>query len=243
MEIISWQYIKLEINLIIRNKKPKENLYQIILIYLVMILMFMYINNNSNQIITSTSPILTIFMSIFCGVFIYLHGLFLLTWESTFFEGLNALNINMFSFLKSKFWLLLLSMVLLLFVTSMIFLFSYRNFLFPLFAVTFFNAGICIFLIIIYSLFNNERAELNKSIFLNNEGYGFWQYLFMMGLIALPTILILFLRLFFNPNNTYIILVLLGILSFLFSGYWFKTIHKIYIKRKYIILKKFNERL
>lgn len=240
--IISNPYIILELKMIFRNKKPQQNFYQIVTIYVIMVFMLLYINNSS-VLSNFTSPLFSVIISILCGIFMYLHGLFLLTWESTFFEGLNTLNINILSFLKAKFWLLLLSMITLLFTNTILLLIINVNLIYPLFAITSLNIGISSFLVIIYSLYNNERAELNKSIFLNHEGYGFWQYLFMMALIAFPTLIIMLLNSFFSYNYVYALLMFIGMFSLTLSKYWFRIILAIYIKRKYIILNKFNEKV
>ncbi|MFA5535278.1 MAG: DUF5687 family protein [Mariniphaga sp.] len=234
-------FMSLEILMMIRNKKPRQNFCQMIMVYI-----FLTIILFAGKIRLPFDPVSVNFfdnflLSALSGVFIFLHGLFLLTWESSYFEGLNAGNFDVKSFFKAKYYLLLIGTLPFSLLTALILIFLGKKVLFSYASICIFNTGCSVFIIILYSLFNNERASLNRNIFFNDEGYGMWQYFFMIILIALPGIILHLLSLFMHKYFTIISLCCFGAFSFIFQKIWISAIMKIYSKRKYKILSRFNK--
>lgn len=235
------EFITLEIKLIARNRKPRQNFYQMLIVYSVSMACISYLQNDISHITEHLDFILLLLLSMCGSNFIFLHGVYLLTWESTFFEGLSIQNIAMKDYFKAKYYLFVMSAIFYFAISFLpLILMDYRLIM-PLFSITVFNAGVSSLMILIYAFFNSERAYLEKSIFLNNEGYGMWQYSFMMLMVSLPCFLINLLHMFLTYNMALILIAAIGFFAILTNNYWLKLITRIYIKRKYIMIQKYSE--
>ena len=154
-------FLLLEVFMIARNKKPRQNFYQIVLIYLLLLFFLYVINQKSSISIYRADFFYSFLLTALSGIFIFLHGLFLLTWDSTYFEGLNINIFDVKSFFKAKYYLLFTSTILFFLLTLPPLLFIDKKLLLRFISVTIFNGGCSSFLIIFYSLFNNELSLIH----------------------------------------------------------------------------------
>ncbi|MBE9469060.1 MAG: hypothetical protein IMY72_12175 [Bacteroidetes bacterium] len=230
----TWQFIILEIKMILRNKKSKNNLFQIILCYIFALLIFSITPQKSNN---------TFFF--FCGysflsaIFMFGHGIYLLTWESTYFDGLITKKINIRTYLLSKYHLFLYSSVILSLIAILfLFLANFDIIIFVSFSL--FNIGVTSLIVIYFATFNNDRATLNKNLFFNYEGYGVWQYLLFVFEILLPVIIYKILIITFDELTAKLIISSLGIVFICSNKFWINLIAKSFKNKKYKILSGYK---
>jgi hypothetical protein len=229
-----FRYIQLEFNMILRNKKPLNNLYQILLIYIFSILVYIYTCNNPLK----NSLVFSMIVSIMSSSFIMGHGIFLLTWESTYFCFLMTRKISIQSFFRAKLLMFILSAILFSLINIPIILIAGGNF-FMYISFLMFNVGIIPIFLVSISFYNSERASLDRGIFFNYEGYGMWQYLVFIFELMLPGIIYIGISriwTIFGALLTEFIMGILGMIFFILSPSLF------FCKRKYQIILGFNQK-
>ena len=226
--------MNLELRMIIRNKKPLNNLYQIFLIYVFSILIFIYVKDNPLK----DSLVFFMIISLMSSSFILGHGIFLLTWESTYFSFFMTRKISIPDFFKSKLSLFILSSIMFSFINiPVIILFKWSILMYLSFLI--FNVGLIPILVISVSLFNNERASLDKGIFFNYEGYGLWQYLIFISELMLPGVIYIIVTRMWSVSGALFILFFIGSLGIIILMFYPSLFFN---KRKYQIIKGFIQK-
>jgi hypothetical protein len=230
----TFEFILLELNMILRNRKPLNNLYQILLIYLFSILVYIYFCNKA----INSSLAFYMILSLMSSSFILGHGLFLLTWESTYFNFIMTRKISIQSFFAAKYYLFLMS-ALILSIINIPIIIVVRGNLFLYFSFLIFNIGMIPILLISVSFYNNERASLGKGVFFNYEGYGLWQYTIFVFEVMLPGIIYMGILSIWSKYGALLILILSGFIGmtiFILNPRLFFSF------RKYRIIEGFNQK-
>lgn len=227
-------YIVLEFLLIVRNKKPLNNLYQILVLYISSIFLYSYSANSG----LDNSFLHYLTLNLMGCSFLLGHGIYLLTWESTYFAFLMSNKITLKSFFKAKFLLFFYSIVILSIINIPIIIITGGNIIIYM-SFMLFNIGIMPLIILSISFYNNERASLDRGIYLNYEGYGMWQYLLFVLELLLPVLLYQNLNKLMTPFYSLLILSLIGIIGIIFF-----VINPclFFNKRKYLIINGFNKK-
>jgi len=227
-------YIILELRMILRNKKPLNNLYQIFLIYLFSVCVLIYAHDTPLK----DSLVFLMIMSLMSSSFILGHGIFLLTWESTYFSFFMTRKISLQDFFKSKMLLFIISSIVFSFTSiPVILIFKWSLLMYLSFLI--FNIGLIPILVITVSLFNNERASLEKGVFFNYEGYGLWQYLIFIAELMLPGVIYLVVSRIWSVSGALFILFFIGSLGMIILMVYPSLFFN---KRKYRIIKGFIQK-
>jgi len=229
-----YSYLYLEFMMILRNKKPLNNLYQIFLLYIFSIIAFIFTCRNP----MNNSLIFFMIVSLMSSSFILGHGIFLLTWESTYFGFLMTRKISIRSFFRAKYYLFIFSALILSILNIPIILIVKSQVLVYL-SFLIFNVGIIPILIISISFFNNERASLDKGIFFNYEGYGLWQYILFILELMLPGLIYIGISRIWSINGAIFSIFSFGIIGIVIFNYY-PTLF--FTKRKYKIILGFNQK-
>ena len=232
-----FSFLYLEMIMIIRNRKSLSNFYQILILYALSVLVYFYINSNPLNNSLNNSLVFLMIVSLMSSSFILGHGIYLLTWESTYFCFLMTRYISLKAFFRAKWILFIISAILFSVINIPIIVLLGGN-LFLYISFLFFNLGIIPIFIVSISFFNNERASLDRGIFFNYEGYGLWQYLLFIFELMLPGLAYLFVSFVWSSSGavfTVFSLGLLGILIFILYPYLF------FYKRKHIIVLGFKK--
>jgi hypothetical protein len=230
----TFEFILLELNMILRNRKPLNNLYQILLIYLFSILVYIYF---SDKAINSSLAFFMI-LSLMSSSFILGHGLYLLTWESTYFNFIMTRKISIQSFFAAKYYLFIISAIILSLINIPTIIVVRGNILIYL-SFLIFNIGMIPIILISISFYNNERASLGKGVFFNYEGYGLWQYTVFIFEVMLPGIIYISILKIWSIYGALLILLLLGFLGITIS---ILNPRLFFSLRKYHIVEGFNQK-
>jgi hypothetical protein len=227
-------FLSLELKMLRRNKKPLNNLLQIILVYIFSVGAFFFILKHS---LVNTLPFLMI-ISLMSSSYILGYGVYFLTWESTYFSFFMTRPILLQTFFLAKFITFIFSVIFLTLINIPLLIWLNGDFLLY-FSFLIFNLGILPIIIASISFLNNERASLSKGIFFNYEGYGLWQYLIFLFEVLLPGIIYLWISKFRSMQFACIVLVSIGILGVI---YFIKNPILFFKSRKYRIIYGFNRK-
>ncbi|MDB5281511.1 MAG: hypothetical protein JWO06_586 [Bacteroidota bacterium] len=228
--------IALELKLIIRNKRPRNVFLSssVLLFYGFFLYKQVYLDRGSWGFILMGGILIT-------GMFIASYGQLLFAWQSPQFDGLMASNIDLRTYVKSKF-LLLASFSTVAFLLSL--LYGFKNWkIVPVeVAAYFFNIGINSVLCIYFATKHYKAVDLSKNGSFNNQGASASRYWYSLFLAL--TAMGIYLPFAFLINNWAGIIAIgtLGLTSFLLREWWIDILTRELFKNKYQILDGFREK-
>ena len=172
------------------------------------------------------------------GVFALNYGQLMFAWESRYFDGLLARNIQLQHTVLAKFMVLMGSCLALFIISLPLFFWLAPNLLMLHVAFLFYNAGVTSMLMLALSIFNRRRVNAAEGSFFNYQGFSIMHWLWII-----PTILPPALLLFFMDNNTDAALSLiasLGLICMLLSWPWSMLLARFLARRKYLMAEGFR---
>lgn len=228
-------FIKLDIKLLIRNKRPRTTLL-VSLLFLFYGLVF-YVNDDALG-----GDYMKLFSGIFMtGIFIINFGQFIPAWDSSYYSLMMSQNIPMKEYFKSKTALMNLS-ILILFLCSLPYAyFGYEIILIHL-AAALYNAGINIPIILFFGSFNKKRIDLEKGAMLNYQGTGTAQWLMAFPILLIPMILWVSVELTAGAMIAHLVLAAVGLLGLAFNKQILNFLTQAYSERKYQALEGFQQK-
>jgi hypothetical protein len=174
------QMIKLDLNLIFRNSRPRTALILGVLV----LPLFFY--NFLNQGSFWSEGFGLIFMSVFLlGVFQLNYNQYLFSWDSSYFDFILTGSFKSSDYLMSKYLItVFFTSIAFLFVTP--FCFFYPQFL-PYFLMGYLlNIGVIAYIYLFIMTYNRKRIDLAKGALFNYEGSGYIQYFLALPVLGLP---------------------------------------------------------
>jgi hypothetical protein len=226
-------FLKNDIKLIWRNKRPKSLLTMSSLMLFYGLVFF-------------TNPIYEGSMQFFAAIFI--TGIFLINfgqlipaWDSAYFNLLMSQNISMYQYLNSKRILLLFSVVLLTLLSLPYFYFGWQIGVLLIVGGVY-NAGLNLPILLLVCAYNKKRIDLSKGAMMNYEGMGVAQWLLILPLAGMPIIVFLLINYVANFNTAVLILFVLGLAGLFFQKYFMSKIVVLFKKRKYATIIGFQQK-
>ncbi|MBN1185582.1 MAG: hypothetical protein JXB49_25070 [Bacteroidales bacterium] len=174
------------------------------------------------------------------GIFGYMLGQYLFSWESSFFDFLSVTNFHIVKYLianyllyvKSSFFVLIILLTLVL---------QKKMELHLLLTSFLFNCGIGYFIVLFMATFNKTRIELNSTPLFDTRNYNSAQILTLVLTLVVPYLILLVLTSFLSQNVSLAIIDIISFLSLLYYKKWFKRISQHLIYRKYINLEGYRK--
>ena len=228
-------FLQLDLKLIWRNKRTKTQVF----ISLAMILygLFFY----SQDMYGSTSAIFA-FVGIFItGIFMVNFGQFIPAWDSEYYTMLMAQNIPMRNYLDSKAGLIYVSIVF-MFLLSIPYVYFGWEALAINFACAIYNLGVNVPVVLFFGSKNKKRIDLQKSALGNMQGTSATQFLIILPLMVLPCLLYFVIKFFISFELAIVVLIMLGIVGFVFRNKILDKITAIYQTKKYGMIAGFSEK-
>jgi hypothetical protein len=227
-------FIKLDIKLLWRNKRPKTTLYMAVF-FLAYGLIF-YTNE-----IYSGMPTWRIFLGIFMtGIFMINFGQFIPAWDSSYYPLMMSQNIPLKEYLKSKAALMYLS-ILILFLGTLPYAYFGIEIVFAHLAAAIYNAGINIPVLLFSGSFNKKRIDLEKSVFMNYQGTGAAQWLVGIPVLLVPIVIWYVIYTFSSQTTANLVLAGIGIIGIAFNSSVLGFITQAYRERKYEAINGFKQ--
>ena len=233
-------YISMDIKKILRNKRTKGMVYQLIFIPLMGILyikMGKQMENHEDLLIKFVFP--AIYM---LGTFSISYGNYIPAWDSAHYPFIMAQNVNFKKYLESKWWLLN-GMTFLIFLLTIPYAYYGWDFLALLFAVFIFVIGFLNWVILWLGAYNSKRLELNQKASFNSQGLSARNFLTAVFILIIPLITIMLVTKFFGLKYSLGLLILMGLPGIIFKEHIVDKLSKLYIKRKYKTLHGFKQQV
>ncbi|WP_038532765.1 DUF5687 family protein [Formosa agariphila] len=227
-------FMQLDLKLLWRNKRPKSSVWM--LVFGLLYGLIFYPNPDYQD-----KPYFYAFVGIFVtGIFLINFGQFIPAWDSGYYKLLMSQNLRYKQYLKSKYTLMTLS-VIILFVLSIPYVYFGWKVLLAHFAAAIYNIGVNTYVILIGGSFNRKKIDLNQRAAFNFQGTGAVQWLIGLPLIILPMVIFAIFNSFFGFEIGCLVLILLGITGIIFHEKLMKFITNKYLDSKYKMIAAFDQ--
>lgn len=227
-------FIQLDLKLLWRNKRPRSAVF--ILFIGLLYGLFFY-----PQPMYRDMPMFFIFIGIFVtGIFLMNFGQFIPAWDSGYYKMLMSQNIKYEQYLKSKYTLMALS-VIILFVLSIPYVYFGWKILLAHFAAAVYNLGVNTYVILLGGSYNRKKINLDQRAAFNYQGTGAVQWLIGLPLMGLPVLLFWPMYKLVSFEAGVILLVALGITGIALHQKILKAITKKYLSSKYKMIDAFSQ--
>ncbi|GAL65273.1 hypothetical protein JCM19301_3733 [Jejuia pallidilutea] len=227
-------FMQLDLRLIWRNKRTKSSVWMLALGLLYGL--FFYPNPTYNNM-----PFFFIFIGIFStGIFLINFGQFVPAWDSGYYKLLMSQNIKYEQYLKSKFTLMALSVVI-LFVLGIPYVYFGWKILLAHFAAAIYNIGINTHVILWGGSFNRKKIDLSQKAAFNYQGTGAVQWLIGIPLLVLPMIIFALFNWLLSFEIACLVLTVMGVVGIVFHQKLMRFITGKYLESKYKMIDAFNQ--
>lgn len=227
-------FMQLDLKLIWRNKRSKSSVW--ILIIGLLYGLFFY-----PQPMYQDMPWFFAFIGIFVtGIFLINFGQFIPAWDSGYYKLLMSQNIKYEQYLKSKFTLMALS-VIILFVLSIPYVYFGWKILLAHFAAAIYNLGVNTHVILLGGSFNRKKIDLNQRAAFNYQGTGAVQWLIGIPLMLLPLGIFVLSYFLAGFEVGCLVLGILGIIGIVFHQKLMTFITAKYVRSKYKMIDAFSQ--
>ena len=172
--------MQLEVATIMRNKRTRGTL----LTNLLIIPYFLFLNN-----VTSESQSYQVMFSILVsGLFIFQMGTYIFAWEGSFFDLLMT-RFTPRQFIEHKFRFFTYTSIIFSIIFSICLFFTHRSAALMPLTFCLFNIGWNIPFVINNGFSNKEKIDLNRSVFMNYQGFNGMVIVTMFGAMIPPIII------------------------------------------------------
>ncbi len=227
-------FMQLDLKLIWRNKRSKSTLP--LLAVGLLYGLFFY-----PQPMYQDKVFLYAFVGIFStGIFMINFGQFIPAWDSSYYKLLMSQNFKYERYLKSKFTLMSIS-VIILFVLGIPYIYFGWKVLITHFAAAIYNIGVNSHVIMYGGSFNRKKINLDQKAAFNYQGTGAVQWLLGIPLMIIPMGIFALVNWLMNFEVAIAVLIGMGLIGIVFHQKIMKTITNKYLSVKYIMIEAFSQ--
>ncbi|WOD45065.1 DUF5687 family protein [Hwangdonia lutea] len=227
-------FMQLDLKLIWRNKRTKSSVWMVLIGLLYGL--FFYPQPTYQNL-----PWFFMFIGVFStGIFLINFGQFIPAWDSGYYKLLMSQNIKYEQYLKSKFTLMAVS-VIILFVLGIPYVFFGWKILLAHFVAAIYNVGVNTHVILYGGSFNRKKIDLNQKAAFNYQGTGAVQWLIGIPLLLLPMGIFALFYFLIGFEMACLVLALLGVIGIVFHQKLMKAITLKYTKSKYKMINAFDQ--
>ncbi|MDP4704592.1 MAG: DUF5687 family protein [Polaribacter sp.] len=227
-------FIKNDLRLLVRNKRTKSSLWMLLMGLLYGLIFY-------TQPIYADKEWVFVLVGIFStGVFLMNFGQFIPAWDSSYYKMLMSQNITYERYLKSKFMIMTISVVL-LFLLGIPYVYFGWKVLAVHFAAMIYNIGVNTHVIMFGGSFNRKKINLDEKAAFNYQGTGAVQWLIGIPLMLFPMALFGLISWLVNFETAVITLLVLGFAGIAFHKNLMILITKKYQESKYKMIHAFNQ--
>jgi hypothetical protein len=227
-------FIKNDLRLMWRNKRTKSSIWM-----LAMGLgygLFFY-----TQPMYLKMEFMYVLVGIFStGTFLINFGQFIPAWDSSYYKMLMTQNFKYERYLKSKFTIMTISVVI-LFVLGIPYVFFGWKILLVHFAAMVYNIGVNSHVIMFGGTFNRKKINLDEKAAFNFQGTGAVQWLIGLPLMLLPMAIFGLINWLVSFEIATTVIAVLGFIGIALHKKLMTAITNKYIKNKYIMIHAFNQ--
>ncbi len=172
------------------------------------------------------------------GVFALNYGQLMFAWESRYFDGLLARDIQLQHAVLAKFMVLMGSCLALFIISLPLFFWLAPNLLMLHVAFLFYNAGVTSMLMLALSVFNRRRVNAAEGSFFNYQGFSIMHWLWIIPTILPPALLLYFMEA--NPDAALSLIASMGLICMLLAWPWSMLLARFLGRRKYLMAEGFR---
>jgi len=227
-------FMQLDLKLIWRNKRTKSMAWLMVIGLLYGL--FFYPQSMYKDMVFMYA-LIGIFST---GFFLINFGQFIPAWDSGYYKMLMSQNIKYEQYLRSKFVLMAMSVVI-MFVLGIPYVYFGWKVLITHFAAAIYNIGINTHVIMWGGSYNRKKIDLDKKAAFNYQGTGAVQWLIGIPLMIVPMALFGLVNWLIGFEAAIALLLILGILGILFHKKLMKLITKRYLNSKYKMIDAFSQ--
>ena len=227
-------FMQLDLKLIWRNKRTKS--MAMLLVIGLLYGLFFY-----PQPMYRDKEFMFAFIGIFStGFFLINFGQFIPAWDSGYYKMLMSQNIKYEQYLRSKFILMIMSVVI-LFVLGIPYVYFGWKILIAHFAAAIYNIGVNSHVILYGGSFNRKKIDLDKKAAFNYQGTGAVQWIIGIPLMLVPMGLFALINWLIGFEAAIALLMGLGIIGIVLHKKLMKIITKRYLDSKYKMIDAFSQ--
>ena len=227
-------FMQLDLKLLWRNKRTRSSLWMLIM---GLLYGFMFYPDQKY----AETPWMYAFVGIFVtGIFLINFGQFIPAWDSGYYKLLMSQNIKYENYLKSKFTLMTLS-VIILFVLSIPYVYFGWKILLAQFVAAIYNIGVNTHVILIGGSYNRKKINLDQKAAFNFQGTGAVQWLIGIPLMFVPLAIFGVIYAISSFEIACLVLGLLGVIGILLHQKIMTFITNKYVKSKYKMIDAFDQ--
>ncbi|MEM9549294.1 MAG: DUF5687 family protein [Bacteroidota bacterium] len=202
------EMMEMELKLIFRNKRSRNMMYVIVMIFLYPLISHIEESYNSMG--------WYMFVAIFTtGGFALTYGQLLLSWNSGHFDLLLTKMTSIKEIFQAKYYL----QCAIIIVQTMILIFYgfFRSEYFLLMpAMMFYNLGFVLFLYMLLASYNSKKIDTNKGAAMNYEGFSMSLFLIIIPIMVVPIVLYHGFKFMGYPDMGIYLTALIGLIGFVF---------------------------
>lgn len=227
-------FLQLDLKLIWRNKRTRSFVF--IMIIGLLYGLFFYPQPQFVDMIW-LFPFVGVFVT---GIFLINFGQFIPAWDSGYYKLLMSQNIKYEQYLRSKFILMIMSVVI-MFLLSIPYVYFGWKILIAHFAAAIYNIGVNSHVILYGGSFNRKKIDLGQRAAFNYQGTGAVQWLIGLPLMILPMLIFALVNWLLGFEAGIAALIILGVLGIVFHKKLMKLITKRYLDSKYKMIDAFSQ--
>jgi len=227
-----------DIRLIWRNARPKQGVTGFVVFYIMAFFLLSKYGTEFKQ--PEFNKIL--FLMMLSGYFVAQFGNFVPAWDSEYYPLLMTQGINYRDYLEAKWWLMAVSVVIILIIGLPFLLLGWQVYILFL-AMAVFNLGFNIPMTLFTGAYRTSPIKLNEKVkaFQNKDSFKLKTFLFSIIRLIVPIVIYLLLKKYFGYQYGVVFLFITGILGLILKNYLLDHISKIYKSRKYQTLEAFRK--
>jgi hypothetical protein len=220
-----------------RNKRARLSLWMPFIF--VFYGLFFYPSGHYNSGTIGVDFMLMFVGTFITGFFIMSYGMMTFCYESRHFGLILTNKLDMFTYLKARYYFMLLISIPAYLVS--LFYVYYGNKIFIVNSIMFlFNIGFTAFFFLFLSTFNKLKFDLSAG-YMSMQGKGSNQFLAIFILMIIISLIYVPIRLLINADSGIILMGLIGISGFVLHNQVLKFLLKQFYSRKYIMSEGFRQ--
>ncbi len=230
------EMISLDVKLILRNKRPRS-----LVMLSVAFLMYGFIFYKPESLAHGEWGLMLMGGFIITGIFISNYGQFLFAWQSSHFDGMMSANLQVRTYIKSKFLLLTAVSSILFLLSSFYGLLNWKLLLVQL-AAYLYNIGVNTVIVAYFGTRNYKAIDIGRGATFNYQGLGAAQWIYSLVVLVIPLVIYLPFSLLIGKWAGILAIGIAGGISLLLQDFWTGLITREFLKRKYLLLQGFREK-
>lgn len=230
-------FLKNDIRLIFRNKRPKNAVWMSLFFLFYGMLFF---TNPTYE----DSLFFTVFASIFIsGGFLFVFGGFVPSWDSSYYPFMMSQSIKYKDYLASKWWLMVV-VTFIAIVLSSFYLFLDVRYYLIIVSTGIYNIGVNTHITLLSGAYVKTPIDLEsgKKPFGDKGSFNMKTLLLTIPKILLPVLIFSTFTYLISENAGHVSLIVTGILGLLLRNPMFKQIESVYKSEKYETIQAYKQK-